>query len=142
MLSSTKTKKPDLRPPAEFDEDEEASIPDDSAVQAAPQLDGLAHPWGSTTEGGDKDYDFLRRDEVREEAQFRNVESRRALLRQLQQHQAVRNAGEHAAWLGIPEDARQTLHERCDPSLKQLNKITCVTAYSEARLNLVEELIT
>ena len=51
MLSSTKTKKSDLRLPAEFDEDEEASIPDDSAVQAASQLDGLAHPWGSTTEG-------------------------------------------------------------------------------------------
>ena len=50
MLSSTKTKKSDLRLPAEFDEDEEASIPDDSAVQAASQLDGLAHPWGSTTE--------------------------------------------------------------------------------------------
>ena len=61
---------------------------------------------------------------------------------QLQQHQAVRNAGEHAAWLGIPEGALQQLHERCDPSQQQLNKITWVTAYSEARLNLVEELIS
>ena len=30
--------------------EKEASIPDDSAVQATPQLDGLAHAWGSTTE--------------------------------------------------------------------------------------------
>ena len=30
--------------------EKEASIPDDSAVQAAPQLDGLAHALGSTTE--------------------------------------------------------------------------------------------
>ena len=117
--------KAELRPLADYDEDEEASIPDDSAVQAAPQLDGLAHPWGSTTEGG-----------------VRNVESRRALLRQLQQHQAVRNAGEHAAWLGIPEDARQTLHERCDPSRKHLNKMTWVTADSGAGLNHVEALMT
>ena len=51
--------------------DEAASIRDDSAEQLAPQLDGLTHhPWRGFTEGGDNNYDILRRDQVREEAQF------------------------------------------------------------------------
>ena len=39
------------------------------------------------SEDDDKDHDFLRRDDWRKEAQFRNVEFRRALLRQLQKGQ-------------------------------------------------------
>ena len=62
--------KAELRPLADYDEDEAASIRDDSAEQPAPQLDGLTHPWRGFTEGGDNNYDILRRDQVREEAQF------------------------------------------------------------------------
>ena len=70
LLSSKKTKNAELPPLADYNEDESASIRDDSAEQPAPQLDGLTHPWRSFTEGGDKNYDILRRDQVREEALF------------------------------------------------------------------------
>ena len=94
------------------------------------------------TEGDDKDYDFLRRGEWREELQFRDVEFRRAVLGQLQEHQAVRNPAELVAWLSSPEDALRKLQDPCDPSRKILNQVTWVTAYSQSQLNLVDELIT
>jgi hypothetical protein len=90
-----------------------ASASEDEIV---PDAEGAGpHPRGGSSEGDDRDYDFLNRGECREEARS-NVGFRRALLRQLQQHQAVRNTGEHAAWLGSPEDALQKLQDRRDPS--------------------------
>jgi hypothetical protein len=88
-------------------------------------------PAGCSSEGDDRDYDFLNRGEWPEEARS-NVGFRRALLRQLQQHQAVRNTGEHAAWLGSPEDALQKLQDRRDPSHHLLKGIVTLATRTDA----------
>ena len=81
-----KRHQPQLRraddPLADFGEDKEESIPDvpddddDDCLRAFLASVG-PHPWGGPVGGDDEDYDFLRRDEWREEAQFRNDELRR-----------------------------------------------------------------
>ena len=58
--------------------------------------------------------------------QFRNLEFRWAVLRQLQKHQAIRNPSEHAAWLGNPENARQT--RGCSPNAASLASLRYVLA--------------
>ena len=120
------------------EEEEDESIPgdrgsDDDSVQP--------HPWGGQADGSDEDHDFLRRDEWREEAEFRNVEFRRALWQQLQQHHTVRKPGEYAAWFRSPDVILQKLQDPCDPARNQLNQIMGVMAYSRIELNLVDELI-
>lgn len=121
---------------------EDESIPDSYGCGSALPPSVGPHPWGGPSEGDDKDHDFLRRDEWREEGQFRNVEFRRSLLQRLQQHQAVRNPGEHAAWLGSPEDALQKLQDPRDPSRRELVGVSWSAAYSQIQLNLVDELIS
>lgn len=117
---------------------EDESIPDDPD-DCRRHDTGARCPWGGPTEGDDRVYDFLMRGEWRDDGQFCNVEFRRALLRQLQEHWAVRNPAEHVAWPGSPEDALRKLHDLCDPSRSQLNQVTWLTADSRSKLNLVDD---
>ena len=89
----------------------------------------------------DKEYDFLRRDEWREE-DFRNATFRRDLPRHLQERPPVRKPGELVVWLGSPQGSLQKLKDPCDPSQRQLLQVTWVTPYTGIQLNLANELFT